>query len=83
MDWLEEELGEDAVVAFGEALPEHRYLVPDDMETVMKILNQVLKDLGSKLTLLEYVSYDDDGYTWRVKDNGSFVFDISMTYGET
>lgn len=53
MDWLEEELGEDAVVAFGEALPEHMYLVPDDMETVMKILNQVLKDLGSKLTLLE------------------------------
>ena len=82
MDWLEDECGEEAVTKFGEALPEHMYLVPDDMESVKKILNKVLKDLGSQLTLVEYICYDDDGYTWKVKDNGSFIFGIGTTYGE-
>jgi hypothetical protein len=73
MDWLEQECGEDCAENFniaaiyGEALPEHMYLVPDDMEPVKKILNKVLKDLGSQLKLLEYVSHDDDGYTWKVQ----------------
>ena len=68
MDWLESEINEDAVIAYGEAIPDHMYW--DDMEPIKNKLNTVLEELGSSLQLLECVGVDDDGYTWRVRDSG-------------
>jgi hypothetical protein len=64
MDWLEEECGEDAPGAFGEALPEHMYHTNQEK---VDAVNEVLKELGSTLTILGCVGEDDDGYTWRVQ----------------
>lgn len=64
MDILEKQFGEDAVIAYGEALPEHS--VPTDAELIMEILNGVLIDIGAKIRLTDFRGVDDDGYFWEV-----------------
>lgn len=67
MNWLEAECGEDAVVAFGECLPDQVQYTPEEM---VNICNKVLEKYNSALRIIEFAGKDDDGYFWRIKDSG-------------
>lgn len=65
MDWLEDECGEDAVIAFGECLPDPCHHTDEGM---IAICNTVLERFHSSLRIVELVDKDIDGYYWRVKE---------------
>jgi len=65
VDWLEDELGEDAAEKFTSCLIDPIQYTPNQM---LEICNGVLKEVGSVLRLLSLHDQDDNGYVWRVID---------------
>ena len=71
MDLLDEKYGEDAVVAFGEALSDEGFIDLTDAKSCaekVEILNGVLDMYDVNLTVLSIVQVDDDGYDWLVRE---------------